>query len=46
MMWIATPAKKPVVTGIDIRSATQPTRRSPTRSRMAPTMSAKVAASA
>jgi len=37
---MAMPARKPVVTGIDSKVASQPARSSPTTTRMAPTISA------
>ena len=44
-MWPAMPVRKPVVTGIDRRSATQPSRNSPAATRTRPTINASVAAS-
>ena len=45
-MWTAMPARKPVVTGIESRSAMKPSRKTPTRTRMRPTPSASAAADA
>jgi hypothetical protein len=44
-MWMEMPARKPTVTGVDSRLATQPMRKRLARMRIAPTINASATAS-